>query len=232
MTVAAPARPPVEDPVFAMLASIGSADLTELHYQADRRRIDFEEADVERLVEEGHATEIDGRYSIVVPERIDRGHMRGPSFESDELIERIQLWALVTGRPPSMGTWGNGKTIGKRIAQLKVQLERHVELKQLYDTGDFPAANTVANRFGSMAAALVAAGFEPRGPGNQPQEEVDAERRAARPVRLSLDEAYSQVESARAEGDDDELHAALVAAAMAAFNEAEKIKPWDPESTL
>lgn len=222
-------RPPVDDPLFRVLASIGSAEPDEIAYQLDRHGESFDESDLERLVEEGHATEVKGLYTVVVPERIDRGHMRGPAYDQDEILERVKLWALIAGRPPSQVQWGAEGKLRKLIDGLRHRFQVHLDCLELYQQGDFPTAQTLANRFGSMNAALVAAGFDARSTGNQPQDERDHERQVAR-GRESLDEAYSRVATARESGNQTELHNALVATAMAAFSEADKIKPWDPES--
>jgi hypothetical protein len=226
-------RPPVEDPLYRALASIGSAELEELRYQFERRGLALDEEELDRLVEQGHAVEVEGTYSIAIPERLDRGNMRGPAFKSGELLERLKLWALIVGRPPSEIQWGHPARIRGLIGRLRHRLQTHLDCLELYEQGDWPSYQTIVSRFGSMNAALVAAGFEPRGRGKQPQEELDAEMATARSNgrrRESLEEAYERVGAARSEGDEEQLHDALVATAIAAFNEAERIKPWKPDA--
>lgn len=228
-----PKRPPVDDPLYRVIASVGSVEADELRYQLDRRGLELEDTELERLVEEGHVTDLNGTYAVVVPERIDRGNMRGPAFEDDEILERIKLWAAIAGRPPSQIQWGAKGKLEKLIDKLRHRLQQHLDCLDLYQQGDFPTAQTLASRFGSMNAALVAAGFDARPVGKQPAEELDAEMAAARSngrERESLDDAYQRVADARESGGEDQLHEALVATAMAAFNEAEQIKPWDPEA--
>lgn len=73
-------------------------------------------------------------------------------WTKEKLIEAIQRWARLYGKPPSASEWNSA-------------LRPHPD----YSSGDWPAWNTVAYYFGSWSAGIEAAGFEPHRMGGHPR---------------------------------------------------------------
>jgi hypothetical protein len=235
MTSSATFANALDSPTFQAIARAGSIERDELAYQLDKRGQELDDLELEQLAEAGHI-EADGRlYSVVIPEPRQRagGGVKngdgGNGYTHDEILDRVKLWALLVGRPPSITQW-HISDLNRQIARLRVRLEHHERVQALYESGDWPAVSTVVNRFGSMNAALVAAGFEPRGPGQQPDVPV-IPGKPWRPKagEEAVDAAIEHTREARAAGDQEQLHEALIELAIAAFNEADKIEKWDPE---
>ncbi len=109
-----------------------------------------------------------------------------------------------------------------------------------YRAGDWPSLKTVRNHFGSLGAAVRAAGLEPA-PARQDLA-TRAARRQGNRLALVLQEAETQktcgpdhlarpmraIAAARRMHDEQALEAGLVALAAAALRWAEELR-WTPE---
>lgn len=239
MTTATTLNEALDSPTFQAIARAGSIERDELAYQLGRKGLELDELELGRLEEEGHITSEGDTYTVKLPEPRQRagGGKNGDGgngFKHDEIMERMRLWAAITGRPPAQKQWHISE-IRKAAARLRTRLNFHDRAIGLYEAGDWPSTTTVVNRFGSFNAGLVAAGFTPRGPGQQPGV-PDIPGHPWRPTygEGPLEEAFERSREARAAGDESALQAALVEIAVAAFNEADKIgdEGWDPEGQL
>lgn len=89
------------------------------------------------------------------------GHGGGPEqryWTKERIIDAIQRWTQTYGSPPAQGSWSPG--------QAKLRAPDHPVHQDVerYTKGDWPHANTVVAAFGSWAAAVRAAGYEPYRP--------------------------------------------------------------------
>lgn len=161
-----------------------------------------------------------------VPRRRDRRHRHGKAYTDEQIIARIQLWARLTGGPPAKADWTVAK-LRSRATAARESIEAKLRLIALYELGDFPSETTVRDRFGSLNAALVLAGFEPRGTGRPPRPENEAcARTVAKPKvgRSHLARYHKRTVELRDEwGDGPALKAALYELALSAIAEADRI---------
>lgn len=223
-----PLREALDSELFQAIARAGQIERDELAYQLDKRGIELDEAELDRLSDDG-LIEADGEcYAVVVPERTEHGNGK-KRLDDEDILDRIRLWALVVGRPPAMASWQPSK-LAHSEARLRTRAQHHRDLIDLYERGDFPSSRLVAERFGSMNAALVAAGYEPRSTGRQPREPVVPRKPGKQWGAKELSAAAGRVKRARSARDEEELYAALIELATAAFNEADKLKPWEPHA--
>lgn len=110
-----------------------------------------------------------------------RKERRRRPYGDDEIIAAIKAWAeFHDGEPPSSPDW-NPAARRRFAANLIAKARWHLGRARMFEEGPWPSVQTVRQRFGSMNAALVAAGFEPRAPGRQPKTEPD-------PIRLEANE--------------------------------------------
>jgi hypothetical protein len=227
----------LDSPVFQAIARAGSLDHDELAYQLEKRGHKLQEGELDRLAEAGQIEIDSDGYSVVIPSPRQRagGSVKdgdgGNGYTHDEILDRVRLWALIFGRPPSRREW-HVSEIRRQMARERVRLEHMERAESLYEAGDWPATTTVVNRFGSMNVALVAAGFAARGPGQQPDVPVVPGKpwSSRKPVygEEPLNEAHERVREARAAEDEDGLANALIELAMCAFTEADRLQGWDP----
>lgn len=151
--------------------------------------------------------------------RRQRGKPGQRGYTDEQIIGRIQLWERLTGSPPAKADWSPSK-LKRRAATVRGHIERHMKLLALYEMGDFPAEATVRARFGSMNAALVRAGFEPRAAGRQPT----TGQGIGRPqIGRDALERYIAAVQTNLDGDQTELKASLYELAMSAFWWADRL---------
>ena len=149
-----------------------------------------------------------------VPRRRKRnGNRHRRAYSDEQILARIRLWAEVVGSPPSKADWNPAKVKG-RLATARGHVERHLRRIALYEMGDFPSETLIRSRFGSMNAALVQAGYEPRSAGRQPT----TGQGIGKPKigRRALEE-YIEAVQANLDGDQVALKASLYQLAMSAF---------------
>lgn len=157
----------------------------------------------------------------VVPRRRERRHNHGTAYTDEQIVARIQLWAQITGRPPSKRDWSPNQ-LRRQALKTRKQIDRLTRRLALYELGDFPAETTVRDRFGSLNAALVMAGYEPRATGREPKERtVEAPKPKTGPKALA--EYMAAVEEARQADDPVSLKQALWTLALSAISEADRL---------
>jgi hypothetical protein len=149
---------------------------------------------------------------------------------SDEVLRALRAWTARYGEPPAQADWD---PVRARALGHEWRIER-------YHAGDWPSLKTVRNHFGSLGAAVRAAGLEPA-PARQDVAARAARRRDNR-LALVLQAAGAQratgpdqlarplraIAAARRAHDDEALEAGLVALAAAALHWAEDLR-WAPE---
>lgn len=149
---------------------------------------------------------------------------------SEEVLRALRAWTVRYGEPPSQADWD---PVRARALGHEWRIER-------YRAGDWPSLKTVRNHFGSLGAAVRAAGLEPA-PARQDLASRIARRQGNR-LALVLREAGTQkacgpdqlakplraIAAARRAHDDEALAAGLVALAAAALHWAEELR-WAPE---
>lgn len=191
----------------------------ELTYQLDKRGLDFDREVLERLLEEGLVREQDGGYVAVIPTRDEGGSRR---FTDEEILDRVHLWRAIVGRPPTMRAWDPSRledTIVQGIETVRKRVAVHRHLQELYRAGDWPSERTVRDRFGSLNAALVIAGYTARSQGRHEPTEPRPPSYGPEPLRA----AFTGVENARTDGRKARLRAALYDLAVAAMTEADRL---------
>jgi hypothetical protein len=159
-----------------------------------------------------------------LPRRRDRRHHHGKRYSDQQIIARIQLWAKLTGRPPSKADWTPAK-LRRLAAKAKDVIEQYVRIVALYEAGDFPSETTVRERFGSLNDALVLAGYEPRAtgrPAKPENEEAAAGRPRPKTGETALGNYFRSAQLAREEGGPA-LKLALYDLALSAIREADRI---------
>ena len=149
---------------------------------------------------------------------------------SDEVLRALRAWTSRYGEPPTQSDWD---PVRARFMGQEWRIER-------YRAGDWPSLKTVRNHFGSLGAAVRAAGLEPA-PARQDLA-TRAARRQGNRLALVLQEAETQktcgpdhlarplraIAAARRMHDEQALEAGLVALAAAALRWAEELR-WTPE---
>lgn len=97
--------------------------------------------------------------------RRDRRHER---YTEDEIVAAVLAWHGEYGRLPSSTDWNPAR---KRIlaSKLIAKVRDHLLTARTFEKGSWPSVTTVRDVFGSMNAAFVAAGFEPRSVGREPK---------------------------------------------------------------
>lgn len=226
----------LDSPVFQVIARAGAIEPEELEYQLERAGATVDlEVELDALSESGSIEWADGTWAVTIPERIERRGGDNEGWSPKEILDRVKLWALVCGRPPAHADWNPSK-LRRSEERLLFRARRHARLIELYEAGDFPSPWTVREHFGSMNAALVAAGFDPRSAGRQPGPVVPGAP-AKRYGPEHLDSALTRVSNARqarmrekSVEAEAELATSLIELATAAFNEAEQLRPWEPDA--
>jgi hypothetical protein len=159
-----------------------------------------------------------------------------PYWTHERIIEAIQLWAKEYGQPPAKNDWHPPRL--KAAAQSALG-KAHFWTERLRISNDdaWPREQTVRNRFGSWAAAIAAAGFEPRPPGRTPRTleakhlaQIRALQNGSVPGAATLSRALASVKEAAQTDDRMELRAALLKLAADALAYAESIEPLDNET--
>lgn len=156
-----------------------------------------------------------------IPRRRDRAHKRGRPYSDEQIIARIKLWAEITGLPPSKADW-NVSRLKQLEATAVATVDRHLRRIALYRLGDFPSETTVRARFGSLNAALVLAGFEPRANGRPPKSGNRPGVPRPEVGRAALGECYGVVQGVL-DGDQIALKGALYQLGLSAILWADKI---------
>lgn len=158
-----------------------------------------------------------------IPRRRERGHNHGKAYTDEQIIARIQLWARLTGRPPSKADWTPAR-LRKLAATARGIVTKHLQVVALYELGDFPSETTVRTRCGSLNAALVQAGYEPRSAGRQPTGPAPATRRryyGAAELRARFEETLEH-----RDGDTARCTRSAVAQTIASTRKIGKAKVW------
>lgn len=110
-------------------------------------------------------------------------------YDEAEIVAAVRAWDRLHGRPPTSTDWNPAAR--RRFAKNLLSKARwHLGTARVFEEGSWPSVQTVRLRFGSMNGALVAAGFEPRSPGNQGRPDAPAD-----PIRVDAN-AISRAEIA------------------------------------
>jgi hypothetical protein len=148
--------------------------------------------------------------------------IRANVADRDGILEAIREWVRRYGDVPAMADWDPARA--RRLKQ-DWRISR-------YYHGDWPSARTVAHHFGSLSAAITAAGLQPRLPSSQ-RADRNADRLVNRNALARLAAAERQpgikdfagclraLALARKVSDPVALHAALIDIASAAIAWAE-----------
>ena len=147
---------------------------------------------------------------------------RRKPWRREELLDRIARWANMYGSPPSKRAWNITKLRG-RLYILKKEAIRLVLAIQVWEEGDWPSDTTIRDHFGSLNAALVELGYDPR-PAGRPQGPLYVVPRTYPVGQNSLDQLLDQVRNHRDRGDLAGLKEHLFALAETAIAEADSIK--------
>jgi hypothetical protein len=154
------------------------------------------------------------------PRRRDRRARKGLGWTDEEIIERIQLYAELTGAPPTKLHLNPAKLL-KAANKAAAKRQEHLDRLAFYRSGDWPSEATMRDHFGTFSAALVAAGFEARPTGRQPLGKVPTKPKPFTGDALAL--LWQRLEETRKEGDAEELRMALYDLGAAALTEADRI---------
>lgn len=154
-----------------------------------------------------------------IPPRRDRGAKRGKSYSNEQMIARVRLWAKIMGRTPTKRDW-QVRDLRFQADVTKAKVNKLTRQIALYEMGDWPSETTVRERFGSLNALLVAAGFEPRPAGRIPVNEPPKLKFRPRP----LSDISADIEQFRDDGNKPRYKAALYELAQAAIVLADKEK--------
>jgi hypothetical protein len=147
------------------------------------------------------------------PNRV-RPNLAGP----EGILDAIREWVRRFGDVPSMADWDPARAR---------RLEQDWRIARYHD-GDWPSVRSVAHHFGSLSAAIEAAGLQPRAASSQRADrrgERAVNRRALallgagrrQPGLTDLTCALRGLASARRATDPVALHAALIDVASAAL---------------
>lgn len=199
----------------------GFVDGDELRYQLDRIDLEPDEEAMADLVERGMVELTAKGYTAVVTRRPEVKRTAAHPHDPEDIIAKVRLWALIVGRPPTRQDWHPSRR-NASMEKLVARARAFTRMQWLYKTGDWPSVETVCNQFGSLNAALMVAGYEPRGPGRErgrgylprPAPEVGPETIADR---------QAGVDRARECGDKDALKLALYELGIAAMTEADRL---------
>jgi hypothetical protein len=213
--------------VLDRLAAIGGVVAEEeLRYQCERRGIELN-GDVDDLLEKGLVERVGDGLQAVVPRRETRSQSnRHRDWSDEEILDRVRLWALVVGRPPTSAAWSPTRTnamVETQVKRLRDRVHVHTELQRLYREGDWPSTTVVIQRFGSLNAASVIAGFQPRSRGGNQIQGHDAPPHKPRWGAEALLELEARVKDARDANNAEALREALYELAVAALTEADRL---------
>jgi hypothetical protein len=152
------------------------------------------------------------------PQAGTKGRLTGP----EQVLAAIREWTRRYGEPPTQADWDTARA---RMLGQEWRVAR-------YRDGDWPSTQTVRQHYGSLSAAVRAAGLQPRDRTVSPGE--SAQRRAANRAALAersasehdetevgpdvLARALREVATARANYDDAGVEAALVELAACALS--------------
>lgn len=95
----------------------------------------------------------------LTPVRSFRVLTGGSELTRDDVIQAMNLWAIVYGEPPTYTSWSRARATSRNDM---------TALTRMGEPGDWPTSRQVVRRFGSWSAALEASGFEPR-PAHRPR---------------------------------------------------------------
>jgi Homing endonuclease associated repeat len=154
-------------------------------------------------------------------------HPRGRVLSREDIVSAIQAWERLYGEPPAMADWAPARA--RRLG--------HEWRAQRYHAGSWPHLTTVLNKFGTMGAAVEAAGFPPRPRGRhaRAESEIHPYTQAWVSSQLSAAEGPSgsgvlgarvrAVAEARQQCDATALRGALIDLATAALSYADAVAP-------
>lgn len=167
----------------------------------------------------------------------DRQPQHGNRFKQawtpEKVLASIRRWADEYGAPPTSTEWEIGKPAKYAQAALDKARLWH-EKAARYESGEFPGNDTCRRFFGTLNAAIAAAGFEPRPVGRTPRDLTERQVAALRNRRGGETAGPSQlaaqiksVMQARAAKDKVCLKAALYDLAATAMAWCESIDTED-----
>lgn len=157
-----------------------------------------------------------------------RGPARGRShaLSDEQLLDAIRRWADLYGEPPATTDWAPARA---RAAGQLWRLDR-------YYAGDWPSAQTVRRRFGTLSNAIRQAGLEPRAVGQHTTCPATIEPGARQAIQYHLntpgrrcgpDQLAARVRAvaeARRVSDLSSMQTALIELAAAAISWADLIE--------
>ena len=163
-------------------------------------------------------------YAAGVRPRQGPKRARGHVLSDEQILAAIREWHRRYGEPPTRSDWSPARAL---------QLGQEWRVDR-YRAGNWPSFNTVIRRFGTLTAAVQAAGLEPR-----PRGRHAASHGTLRPItrevlRAGLDGPWCgphivaarvrRVSEARSAGDSDALRGALLDLAAAAVSWADTLQ--------
>lgn len=130
-----------------------------------------------------------------------RGNRFRHSWSRELVIERMQEWNQLFGKPPAQSEWNIAKARTLLVAARRRAL-RWVDVQVEYERGDWPSCDTVKRLFGSWNNAVEAAGFDRRPSGNTPSKFKIRHKYAAHVDALTdIQYGVAQIEKAAASRD-------------------------------
>ena len=147
---------------------------------------------------------------------------RSRVLSPEDILEAIRDWHRLYGEPPALADWAPARA--RRLG--------HEWRAQRYLAGDWPHLSTVLRRFGTLGAAVEAAGLDRRPPGRHIRTDsgLHDDTRAAVSAQLAaegpcgpgvLGTRVRAVARARVSGDATALRGALIDLAAAALSWAD-----------
>lgn len=155
-----------------------------------------------------------------IPPRRERRHLHGPPYTEEELLDRLTRWERIYGAPPTKTDWDAPK-LRRMLSRAVAKTNELAERVRRFEAGDWPAETTVRERFGSVNAARVQAGYPAVPPGRRPKSATPDVR--PKSGEAALRGYFFAVAQARQAGDALALKGALYTLAMSAIREADRI---------
>lgn len=146
---------------------------------------------------------------------------------SEQVLVAIREWTARYGEPPTLADWD-----GVRARRLRQEWR-----VARYRSGDWPSLATVIYHYGSLGAAIQAAGLSPRPRGLQGRQVAAFRSHSRRMLVLeaaarehehtTVAEAVREVARARTSSDHEGLHRALLMLAVSALRWADDLSVTD-----
>lgn len=124
-------------------------------------------------------------------------------WSDEEIIAKIREWEQAYGEPPRRSDWDPAEA-RKYMDEMQERALVWAERVAIYESGDWPSARHVSERFGSWNTAIEAADLQPRAPGQRTPRGVTPS-----PRLLVLGHVINEVYQADRAGDDERLALAL-----------------------